>query len=94
MAQHIADLVSRGELDPASVDAQVVSDALWSSELGPVDLLVRTSGEIRISNFLLWSIAYSELYFTDRMWPDFDETALDQALEAYGGRQRRFGTVS
>jgi undecaprenyl diphosphate synthase len=94
MARNIAERVSKGELDPASIDADVVGSSLWSSELGPVDLLVRTSGEIRVSNFLLWSIAYSELYFTNLMWPDFDEAALDKALQAYGQRQRRFGTVS
>jgi undecaprenyl diphosphate synthase len=93
MARAIAERVSAGELNPASIDNDVVSSSLWSSDLGPVDLLIRTSGEIRVSNFLLWSIAYSELYFTDLMWPDFDEAALDKALEAYGHRQRRFGTI-
>jgi undecaprenyl diphosphate synthase len=94
MARNIADRVSSGELDPASIDADIVGSSMWSSELGPVDLLIRTSGEIRVSNFLLWSIAYSELYFTDLMWPDFDEDALDKALQAYSQRQRRFGTVT
>jgi undecaprenyl diphosphate synthase len=94
MARTIAERVAAGELDPSAIDKNVVADSLWSSDLGPVDLLIRTSGELRISNFLLWSIAYSELYFTDLMWPDFDEAALDKALDAYGQRQRRFGTVS
>lgn len=94
MAQTIAERVASGDLDPAAIDKEAVDGALWSSDLGPVDLLIRTSGELRVSNFLLWSIAYSELYFTDLMWPDFDEEALDKALEAYGKRQRRFGTVS
>ena len=94
MAKSIAQRVAAGELDPAAVDKEEVDRTLWSSSLGPVDLLIRTSGELRISNFLLWSIAYSELYFTDLMWPDFDEAALDKALNAYGQRQRRFGTVS
>ncbi|MCP4196161.1 MAG: di-trans,poly-cis-decaprenylcistransferase [Proteobacteria bacterium] len=94
MARTIAERVSAGELDPSAIDKDVVTNSLWSSDLGPVDLLIRTSGEIRISNFLLWSIAYCELYFTDLMWPDFNEAALDKALNAYGHRHRRFGTVS
>ncbi|MCP4604997.1 MAG: di-trans,poly-cis-decaprenylcistransferase [Proteobacteria bacterium] len=93
MVRDIALRVSRGDLDPMSIDEEIVDHSLWSSDLGPVDLMVRTSGELRISNFLLWSLAYSELFFTDRMWPDFDESALDEALEAYSQRQRRFGSV-
>ena len=58
------------------------------------DLLIRTGGEMRISNFLLWQAAYSELYFSDRLWPDFDEAALDEAISAYGARERRFGKTS
>ena len=58
------------------------------------DLVVRTGGEMRISNFLLWQIAYSELVFSDRLWPDFDESALDEAIAAYSGRERRFGKTS
>jgi undecaprenyl diphosphate synthase len=58
------------------------------------DLLIRTGGEMRISNFLLWQAAYSELYFSDRLWPDFDEKALDEAIAAYGARERRFGKTS
>ena len=57
------------------------------------ELLVRTSGELRISNFLLWQIAYSEIYITDALWPDFDEKELDKAIESYNGRDRRFGGV-
>ncbi len=94
MARHIAERVACGDLDPSAIDENLVNQSLWSSELGPVDLMIRTSGELRISNFLLWSLAYSELYFTDKMWPEFDETALDEALDAYRQRQRRFGTVS
>jgi undecaprenyl diphosphate synthase len=58
------------------------------------DLLIRTGGERRISNFLLWQAAYSELYFSDRLWPDFDEIALDEAIADYGRRERRFGLTS
>jgi undecaprenyl diphosphate synthase len=66
---------------------------LSTGDLPPVDLFIRTSGEIRISNFLLWQIAYAELYFTDTLWPDFDAAALKKALEEYTKRQRRFGDV-
>ena len=66
---------------------------LWSSHLPPVDLLVRTGGERRISNFLLWHLAYAELHFTDVRWPDFSETHFERALEDYSRRQRRFGQV-
>jgi len=93
MVRSIAARVARGDLDPNAIDQKAVEKALWSAELGPVDLLIRTSGEIRISNFLLWSLAYSELYFTELMWPEFDEAALDVALLAYGQRQRRFGAI-
>ncbi len=93
MARKLSLLAAKGDLDPASIDADMVERSLWSSELGPVDLMIRTSGELRISNFLLWSLAYSELYFTDKMWPDFGEADLDEALAAYRNRQRRFGAV-
>jgi undecaprenyl diphosphate synthase len=93
MAKKIAFLASRGDLLPESVDFNFVNNSLWSRDLGPVDLLIRTSGEQRISNFLLWSIAYAELYFTNLFWPDFDENALDNSLKAYSLRDRRFGKV-
>ncbi|MDJ0762217.1 MAG: polyprenyl diphosphate synthase [Myxococcota bacterium] len=93
MARDIGRMCTNGKLAPEDIDANVVENALWSSELGPVDLMIRTSGELRVSNFLLWSLAYSELYFADCMWPDFDESALDRALQSYVKRQRRFGAV-
>jgi undecaprenyl diphosphate synthase len=93
MAQDLAARASRGEIDPVSIDADLVEHTLWSAQLGPVDLMIRTSGELRISNFLLWSLAYSELYFTERLWPDFGEADLDEALNSYNQRQRRFGAV-
>jgi undecaprenyl diphosphate synthase len=92
-AQRLADRVATGELAPTDIDASTVEAQLWSGELGPVDLMIRTSGELRISNFLLWGLAYAELYFTDLMWPAFDEAALEQALESYATRQRRFGKI-
>lgn len=73
--------------------AENLERSLWSSHLPPVDLLIRTGGERRISNFLLWHLAYAELYFTDVKWPDFGETQLQRALDDYAARQRRFGQV-
>jgi len=93
MTQKIANKVQNGEISPDSIDENTINQNMWSSELGPVDLLIRTSGEERISNFLLWSIAYSELYFTDCYWPDFDEAALKKALLNFSNRSRRFGIV-
>jgi undecaprenyl diphosphate synthase len=93
MAKNLSYKVAKGEIDPSDIDMDVVNDFMWSSPLGPVDLMIRTSGELRISNFLLWSLAYSELYFTDLAWPDFDKHALVSALKSYEKRNRRFGAV-
>jgi undecaprenyl diphosphate synthase len=71
-----------------------LSAHLSTAEVGDPDLLIRTGGEYRISNFLLWQCAYSELFFSSKLWPDFDEAALDEALAAYAGRERRFGKTS
>lgn len=90
----IATEVQAGSLTPDDIDEQVVSDHLMSGSLGELadpDLLIRTSGEERISNFLLWQIAYSEFVFTDTYWPDFDGQALRQAIIEFQGRHRRFG---
>jgi undecaprenyl diphosphate synthase len=92
-ARSIARRCSSGELDWASVDEKVFGDSLWSSDLGDLDLLIRTSGELRISNFMLWSAAYAEFFFCDRMWPDFGEADLEEAFAAFGRRNRRFGDV-
>jgi len=75
------------------IDEQRLSSLMALSYAPDPDLFIRTGGEVRISNFLLWQIAYSELYFTDCLWPDFDEAQLDAALAAYAGRERRFGDV-
>jgi len=80
-----------GELEPEAVDEELIGRHLDTSGLPDPDLLIRTSGEMRISNFLLWQVAYSELYFTDVLWPDFDGAQLRRALDEYAGRQRRFG---
>ena len=93
-AREIARRAASGELDPERVDERFLGNVLPSMEVGPVDLLVRTSGELRLSNFLLWSTAYAELYFTDRLWPDFDESDLYEAIAAYQARDRRFGRVA
>ena len=92
-AREVARLAAAGHLDPARVDVDSFAAHLWSAPLGPVDLLIRTSGELRISNFLLWGLAYAELYFCDAMWPDFAERDLDRALEEFSRRNRRYGAV-
>jgi undecaprenyl diphosphate synthase len=91
--RQLAARVAAGEIAPAEVSAETLESNMWSSEIGPVDLMIRTSGELRLSNFLLWSLAYAELYFSDLMWPDFDERALDDALRSYASRQRRYGNI-
>ena len=80
-------------LAPEQIDEQRLSGLMALSHAPDPDLFIRTGGEVRISNFLLWQVAYSELYFTDCLWPDFDEAQLDAALAAYAGRERRFGDV-
>jgi undecaprenyl diphosphate synthase len=92
-AKRIAVLAAQGVLDPSSVDVDIFGTHLDSGRLGPVDLLIRTSGELRISNFLLWSLAYAELYFCDVLWPDFEERDLDAAFLSFASRNRRFGDV-
>jgi undecaprenyl diphosphate synthase len=83
----------RGEIKLEDIDEASFAGHLSLAGLPEPDLLVRTGGESRISNFLMWHFAYTELYFSDTLWPDFDEAALDRALAWYAGRQRRFGTV-
>jgi undecaprenyl diphosphate synthase len=77
----------------ASIDEALVSSYLYTAGLPELDLLIRTAGDMRISNFLLWQSAYAELYFTPTLWPDFDEAEIDRALHAYAQRERRFGGV-
>jgi len=78
----------------ASIDEKGIREFLWCAGLAPVDLLIRTGGEHRISNFFLWDVAYSELYFSDRYWPDFEQADLQAALDDYARRERRFGKIS
>ena len=87
----IAAKVARGELDPATIDKQCVAQHLYTADIPDPDLLIRTSGEMRISNFLLWQIAYTEMYVTDVLWPDFREEETLRAIADYQTRKRRFG---
>ena len=92
-ARKIAQAAAKGEIDPDKLDESTFAGYLYDPELPDADLVVRTSGEFRISNFLLWQLAYSELYISDVMWPDFDENQLQKALDSFAGRDRRFGGV-
>jgi undecaprenyl diphosphate synthase len=89
----IATSVKQGSLEPAAIDEVVFERHLYTAGLVYPDLLIRTSGEMRISNFLLWQLAYAEIYVTQTLWPDFDRTQFHQALTAYQQRERRFGKV-
>lgn len=91
MAQKLARQVAAGEIAADDIGVAQVDGALDTADLPPLDLLIRTSGEVRLSNFMLWQAAYAELYFTDRLWPDFNRDALVEALDAFRLRDRRFG---
>jgi undecaprenyl diphosphate synthase len=90
-ARAIADAVAAGRLDPRAVDEKVFASHLLTTDMPDPDLVIRTSGEQRISNFLLWQTAYSELVFTQTLWPDFGKADLEKALHDYHGRERRYG---
>jgi undecaprenyl diphosphate synthase len=92
-ARNLATKVKVGEMQAADISEESFAQGLSMAGLAEPDLLVRTGGESRISNFLLWHFAYTELYFCETLWPDFDEASLDQAFAWYAGRQRRFGKV-
>lgn len=89
----IADEVKEGKLQPEDIDESVIEDHLDTHGIPDPDLMIRTSGEQRLSNYLLWQLAYSEFYFTDVLWPDFDKAELEKAVEFYQTRDRRFGGV-
>ena len=91
--RHIAAEVKQGRLEPDAIDESQIARHLYSPEIPDPELLIRTGGDMRISNFLLWQIAYTELYVTPVLWPDFGKEDLVKAIEAYHGRQRRFGKV-
>ncbi|TVQ60163.1 MAG: di-trans,poly-cis-decaprenylcistransferase [Phycisphaerales bacterium] len=93
-ARCIAERVRAGELDPADVNESTVAAHLYAPDLPDPDLLIRTAGELRVSNYLLWQISYAELYVTETYWPDFREAALRQAITAYAARDRRFGGLN
>jgi undecaprenyl diphosphate synthase len=85
--------IIREQVNPEIVDENLLSKYLAFANIPDPDLLIRTSGEMRLSNFMLWNLAYSEMYFTETLWPDFDSEAFSKAIEFYGTRQRRFGKV-
>ena len=89
--KQIAQEVKEGVINPADITEQTINDRLWTNFMPDPDLLIRTGGELRISNYLLWQIAYSELYFCDTYWPDFQREDLHRAIANYQSRQRRFG---
>jgi undecaprenyl diphosphate synthase len=92
--QKLAQAVAEGRLKPEDITAERMDQQLSTADLPPLDLMVRTSGELRISNFLIWQAAYAELYFTHLYWPDFDGNAMQAAIDDYYQRQRRFGLTS
>ena len=90
----ISEKVKNNLILTRNIDETIINEHLYTKNLPDVDLLIRTSGEVRISNFLLWQIAYAELYFTNELWPEFNEDSLDLALESFNKRERRFGKTS
>ena len=93
-AKKLARAVANGEIDADSIDEADLAPYLSLSDLPSVDLFIRTSGEQRISNFLLWQLAYAELYFCDTLWPDFDQASLQNAVNDFAGRERRYGKIA
>ena len=87
----LAEKIEAGELKAENITSDLINQNLCMNDLPEPDLFIRTGGEKRISNFLIWQLAYSELYFTDTLWPDFDQDAFEKALDSFAGRQRRFG---
>ena len=94
MVKQIAREAQKGTIDPAAVTTEMVADHLYTRGMPDPDLLIRTSGEMRMSNFLLWQIAYSEIFFTPTLWPDFGEDEFVQILKDYQNRERRFGAIN
>ena len=89
----LAEKVKAGELDPDAITEEMISDGLYTAGQPDPDLIIRPSGEFRLSNYLLWQSAYSEIYVDDVLWPDYKPEDLDRAIEEYGRRNRRFGGV-
>ncbi len=92
--QQLAKRVAEGEMSAEEITEESISSALMTSEIPDPDFIIRTSGECRLSNFLLWQASYAEFFFPEVLWPDFDETELDKALEVYAERDRRYGLVT
>ena len=93
-ARSLAARAREGSLEPADINENTFDDALMTAGTPSPDLLIRTSGEMRVSNFLLWQLAYAEFYFTEKLWPDFDRKDFEAAIIDYQGRERRFGKIS
>ncbi len=91
--RRIAEAAQRGDLKPGDIDEEVVSQALYTAGMPDPDLLIRTAGEMRVSNFLLWQISYAEIWVTEQCWPEFDTAQLHEALRDYARRERRFGGI-
>lgn len=89
----VAEKAKAGDLDPSQIDEKTVAAHLYLPDVPDPDLLIRTSGEMRVSNFLLWEMSYTEFYFTNVLWPDFREKEFKEAIEEYARRQRRFGDI-
>jgi undecaprenyl diphosphate synthase len=87
----IAEQVKAGKLQTDDIDETTIGDALYTAGMPDPDLLIRTAGEMRVSNYLLWQISYAELWVTPKCWPDFDAATLQEALRDFGRRERRFG---
>lgn len=93
-AKSLAEAVATGKIKPSDIDEAAMSSAMYLPDIPDPDLIIRTSGEQRLSNFLTWQSAYSEFYFTKTLWPDFGESDLEEAIEEFNKRQRRFGDIS
>lgn len=91
--RNLALKVQAGELEAEQIDENTISQALYTAAMPDPDLIIRTSGECRLSNFLMWQASYAELYFTEVLWPDFNRDAFDEAMESYTRRDRRYGLV-
>jgi len=92
--QQLAEKVKSGQLDPSDITEADIAQGLSTAELSEPDLFIRTGGEQRVSNFMLWQLAYTEFYFTDTLWPDFNSEQLDSAIDSFFQRERRFGKTS
>ena len=92
--KQLAERVKQGSLDIEDITEQHITQGLMTADLPEPDLFIRTGGEQRVSNFMLWQMAYTEFYFTDTLWPDFDEQVLDTAIASFNQRERRFGKTS